>query len=154
MTDATKNEIAEDALNTMSSDLLKSDGRENSFEVIRNGIIDSADGTRSSKTELGREVHRMILEQCEKRSSIFQEVPEEFKSQSFGDSNFVLKMLNWFVESAQEQTFFELNVDASITETQTKAFFDEVSRTARKVASSDALVIVFLDGELVFVFPP
>ena len=144
----------EDALNTMSSDLLKSDGRENSFEVIRNGIIDSADGTRSSKTELGREVHRMILEQCEKRSSIFQEVPEEFKSQSFGDSNFVLKMLNWFVESAQEQTFFELNVDASITETQTKAFFDEVSRTARKVASSDALVIVFLDGELVFVFPP
>ena len=135
-----------------ASDLLNNDVSEKSFEAIQNGLIDSADGTRSSKTEIAREVHRLLLRHCEKRSSIFQDVPEDFKAEITGESNVVLELLNWFRESTQEQTFFELNVDASLNETQIKAFFDQVSRTARKVASSGALVIVFLDGKCGLLF--
>ena len=129
--------------------LLESDDGEgaSSFEIIHKGLVDSTDGMMSSKTEIGHGLHRLMLEYCDKRASIFQDVPERFKSACDGETITVLDMLKWFSESVLEQTFFELNVDASLKECDVKEFFHIVCKTAHKVAASGAMVVVFLDGK-------
>ena len=126
------------------------DGKD-SYEIIRNGVIDAADGTRTSKTEIAGELCNLLLTYSEQRSSLFKDIPRSFANTA-GDTNDALEFLDWFKEATQEQTFFELNVDASLTETDITDFFIQVSKTADKLLSSEAIVIVFLDGMFVLYF--
>ncbi len=130
-----------------ASNLLEDGVNENSFETIRDGLLYSSDGTKSNKSPIAYEVHRLLLRYCDKRSSIFEGVPNIFNE--CNTTGKVLEMLVWFREYSLEQTFFELNVDASLNEVHVKSFFDRVSSTAQKVAASGAFVMVFLDGKCV-----
>ena len=99
-------------------------------------------------SSFGNELFLQLLEACKSRSSIYSEIPTEWLSDNFtGESRILLEMLDWFVSSRLEQTFFELNVDASLNEDKIVTFFTEVSITARKLADYGALVVVFLDGK-------
>ena len=117
-------------------------------EILRATVRNSSDGTLSTKSSFENELFLQLSEACKSRSSIYSEIPTEWLSDNFtGESRILLEMLDWFVSSRLEQTFFELNVDASLNEDKIVTFFTEVSRIARKVADSGALVVVFLDGK-------
>ena len=129
--------------------LLDESSRDNSLEdFLRAAVRNSSDGTLSNVSQFGNELFRQLLEACKSRSSIYSETPTDWLPDHFtGESRILLEMFDWFVSSTVEQTFFELNVDASLTEDKIVSFFTEVSRIARKVADSGALVVVFLDGK-------
>jgi len=129
--------------------LLDDSSGDNSLaEILRATVRNSSDGTLSTKSQFGNELFRQLVEACKSRSSIYSETPTEWLPDNFtGESRILLEMLDWFVSSRLEKTFFELNVDASLTEDTIVTFFAEVSRTARKVEDYGALVVVFLDGK-------
>ena len=80
--------------------------------------------------------------------NIFQPLPEQFKDGNNLADNGILEMLEWFADPTKlEKTFFELNVDASLTEDDVVAFFDPLCKTARRVSDYGALLVVFLDGK-------
>jgi von Willebrand factor type A domain len=58
----------------------------------------------------------------------------------------VAEALRQFVNTSLEQMYFEINVDASLTEGDYIENFDEISRSARKVSGANATIVVFLDG--------
>jgi hypothetical protein len=62
-------------------------------------------------------------------------------------SQIALKQVEFFGSSIVEKTFFEINVDASLTERDFIELFEEVRVTADKLAGSDTTIIVFLDGK-------
>ena len=135
-------------VNTLrDSNLVDYSNNEESLKIIQDALRTEADGNLSRRTEVGSRVQELLLQSCERRSSIFQKVPDKFKSNLSGETNAVLDMLNWFVQCDQEETFFELNIDASLTEAHIKYFFYEVSKTAQRLAQSKALIVVFLDGK-------
>ena len=119
-----------------------------SKDNLRAAIKNSSSENLGTIPQLNIEVCRLLLESSRSRSSIFMNNPVGWLSDNFNaDSRTVIEMLDWFASSILERTFFELNVDASLTEGQIVDFFDDVCRTARKVEDSGALVVVFLDGK-------
>jgi hypothetical protein len=57
-------------------------------------------------------------------------------------------MLESFFASTLEKTFFEINVDASMTEDDFICRFDEINAVASRLKGSEATIVVFLDGTL------
>lgn len=54
--------------------------------------------------------------------------------------------LEFFTSSAPRKTFFEINVDSSLTERDFLDMFDEIRSAAAMLSGVDASVVVFLDG--------
>ena len=127
-------------------------------DISENGRICAAlrhasDGTLSSKTELGCIIYKLIREECRKRSSIFKELPSSFSQKGAeGETETITQILEWFSDSVLERTFFEINVDSSLSEDDIIKYFVEIQATARKIQNSNAIVVVFLDGKLL-IFP-
>ena len=120
-----------------------SNGNNSLAEFLRTAIQNSSDESVATNSQLNQELHRLLRESYKSRSSIFL---DNFN----GESGTVMELLDWFISSGVERTFYELNVDASLSENQIVDFFQDVCRTARKVEDSGALVVVFLDGKQKF----
>jgi hypothetical protein len=88
----------------------------------------------------------LIQEKVDGRSPLFAALPSPFREPEFAVQE-ALEMLELFDCSVLEKTFFEINVDASLTEKDFVRMFEEVRVTAKKLAGSDATVVVFLDGK-------
>lgn len=80
------------------------------------------------------------------RSPLFAALPSPIPGHDFTVQE-ALETLELFDYSVLEKTFFEINVDASLTEKDFVLMFEEVRVTAKKLAGSDATVVVFLDGK-------
>ena len=79
---------------------------------------------------------------------MFKGIPSHFETGSSGDSTILSDMLEWFVGSALEETFFKIKVDASLTTDDIVKHFHSIHTIAKKISDSKAIVVVFLDGEL------
>jgi hypothetical protein len=88
----------------------------------------------------------LIQEQASGRSPIFATLTSPTRGPDFAVQE-ALETLELFGCSILEKTFFEINVDASLTEKDFVRMFEEVRVTAKKLAGSDATVVVFLDGK-------
>ncbi len=88
------------------------------------------------------------MEKCKLRSSLFSSMPEEFNVIEDAQTKSVAAFLRWFGSAELETTFFEINVDASLTEADVATSFEEIRSSARKMQNlEEALVVVFLDGK-------
>lgn len=102
--------------------------------------------------ETGSEdIHRRLLQLIEEKTA--SRSPLFRRKESSADHNTPLdygkaavEVLEWFQNGSLEQTFFEINVDASLTEDDFSKIFNEVRETAERLRSTDAIVVVFLDG--------
>lgn len=119
-----------------------------SLDNILHHLRDAAQGTMSNVTEMGRELYTLLMDAVNERSVIFQDVPSEFRlNGDNGDTEVVTNMLKWFSTSHLEKTFFEINIDSSLTEAYFVKEFQNIQETAKKVEESNAIVVVFLDGK-------
>jgi len=59
----------------------------------------------------------------------------------------VLGLLDFFSQSVLERTFFDINVDSSLTEDDFTSMFRDIRLVAQKLRQSDATIVVFLDGK-------
>lgn len=125
-----------------------SDKKVTSYERIQHALRDASDGTISKSTDFGCALFKQLRAACVKRDSLFQGIPSRFDDGCEGATLVVSAMLKWFSESILEETFFEINVDASISADDIVSYFESIQRTARKISDSDAIVVVFLDGKL------
>ena len=116
-------------------------------ERILKTLRNESDGTLSGTTELGSNLFMLIKELCGERSSIFQKIPELYEKGNKGDTLIVSQLLEWFADSVLEKTFFEINVDSSLTQDNIVQEFEVIRATARKIFDSKAIVVVFLDGK-------
>ena len=94
---------------------------------------------------LAKRILVLICEMASERSPIFVDLPplEEMDMSANGR-----QYLEFFSRSVLEKSFFEINVDASLTESDFIKFFEDVTAVAKKVKNSEATVVVFLDGTL------
>jgi hypothetical protein len=88
----------------------------------------------------------LIQEKLAGRSTLFATLSIPIRGPEFAVQE-ALEMLEQFSCSVLEKTFFEINVDASLTEKDFVRMFEEVRVTAKKLAGSNATVVVFLDGK-------
>jgi hypothetical protein len=113
------------------------------MERLRLAITESSEGFTLRVSEL-------LRQQINARPVIFAELPKELSSVSSDSKTSMdqaLSLLEFFGSSCPEKTFFEINVDSSLSEGDFLRQFCEVRATAKKLAGSEALVVVFLDGE-------
>ena len=73
--------------------------------------------------------------------------PQHLGSSQSDDPDTVAELVRWFAQSLLEQTFFEINVDSSLTESYFVDRFSHICSTASKVSALGASVVVFLDGK-------
>ena len=114
------------------------------------GIVEGIANTLSSGPQDHHELFGIatgcIRDFLARRPQIFAEVPASLNHPpSCGDE--LVAILNWFKEAHLEELFFEMTMDSSLTEDDIVNSFIEARRVARKVQSSGALVVVFIDGE-------
>jgi hypothetical protein len=91
------------------------------------------------------EILRLLREKLFERPSIFQSLPDML-SGICSTQETALHTLDFFFAAKLERTFFEINIDASLTELEVTAMFQEVCGIAHKLIESDATIVVFLDG--------
>lgn len=87
----------------------------------------------------------LLRERIESRSSVFVCEPESEK----GETSLIqtsLHLLEFFDSCFLEQTFFEVNVDASLTEDHFIQVFLDIRTAASRLKGSEATIVVFLDG--------
>jgi uncharacterized protein YegL len=105
--------------------------------------------TIQSNNEVAKRVLEALDEKISRRSAVFVSVtPGTEPAES---TQLALKALEQFVSSALHKTFFEINVDASLTEKDFVDIFDEIRATAEVLRGTEATIVVFLDGECHYV---
>ena len=119
-------------------------------ERLEQALNEASEAVVGNETEMARDLHKAILEKCAGRSNVFQEVPLEFSSATESRSNGSRSFLRWFCNSALEPIFFDVNVDSSLTEQDFVASFIPIRKSAQRLLGTEALVVVFLDGEFTF----
>ncbi len=115
---------------------------------ILNSIKEALAGTMSCATQIDQELYTLLIEALQERNAIFQKMPSQYQSNDVGgDSEKVTDMLKWFAASHLEKTFFEINIDSSLSEKYFLSEFEVIRKAAQKVEASGGIVVVFLDGE-------
>lgn len=102
-------------------------------ERLRQALLDSAD------EDLSEALVTLLQQEIASRPAIFAECPSRSLS--------ALELLDFFNKSVLEQTFFDVNVDASLEEDDFVGMFHEIRQVAGRLADCDATVVVFLDGK-------
>jgi hypothetical protein len=124
------------------------DSGDNSVDSLHRVLREASELTIGNETEMARRMHELIMEKCKLRSSLFSSMPEEFNVIEDAQTKSVAAFLRWFGSAELETTFFEINVDASLTEADVATSFEEIRSSARKMQNlEEALVVVFLDGK-------
>jgi hypothetical protein len=108
-------------------------------ERLRKTISDDANSS-------ALRVFNLLHEKASGRSPLFAALPSLIPEPDSAIQE-ALETLKLFGCAGLEKTFFEINVDASLTEKDFVRMFEEVRVTAKKLAGSDATVVVFLDGK-------
>lgn len=98
---------------------------------------------------LHRTVRDFVKERVSERSVMFESCPYGSAVSSSVEEDDVIAFVRWFARASLKRTFFEINVDSSLSEVFFVDRFAEICATASEVASVGASVIVFLDGKQV-----
>jgi hypothetical protein len=124
------------------------DSSDTPIDNLHRILREASELTIGNETDMARKMHELVMEKCKSRSSLFSLVPEEFDLTEDAKTKSVASFLRWFGKTELESTYFEVNVDASLTETDVAASFEEIRCIARKIQDSEeALIVVFLDGK-------
>lgn len=117
-------------------------------ERLERALVEASESVISNETDFAKALHGLLLHKCSHRSSVFQEVPLEYVEAEEARTTVVAATLNWFCSNMLERTFFDVNVDASLTEQDFLDSFVPIKATAQKLLGSEAMVVVFLDGKI------
>ena len=118
-------------------------------ERLKMILTGTSKNTIYDDTELGQIMFHLLNKSIRSRDSRFQDCPTQYSScDSNHDTKEVENLLNWFSESKLHQTFFEINIDASLNESDILQEFKSIQDVSEKLIDSKAIVIVFLDGKL------
>ena len=117
------------------------------LERLKEFLLAASESTMEDTTEISQLLFDMLQRACNARSCIFQGPPLHYTESCDYSTKLVSDFLSWFGQSTIESTFFEINVDASLTEEDVVQHFCDIRLTARKLIDSEALVVVFLDGK-------
>ena len=101
------------------------------------------DSAMEEDVRLAKRILDLIYERASRRPSIFVDLPPLGEMHDSANGR---QYLEFFQNSVLERSFFEINVDASLTESDFIKFFDEITAVAAKIMNSEAVVVVFLDG--------
>lgn len=115
---------------------------------LAQALAEASDAVIGNETDLAKNLHEAILRKCSRRPKMFQEVPLEYTEAGEARTTMVASLLNWFCSTVLERTFFDVNVDASLTEEDFVESFLPIKMAAQKLLGSEAVVVVFLDGKL------
>jgi hypothetical protein len=110
-------------------------------------LVHASQKSIGDETEVAGALHKLLREKQRSRPTMFRSIPDEFNLDSESRTNTARAFLNWFAQSVLEPTFFDINVDASLTELDIVSKFGEIREAAKKLLGSGAIVVVFLDGE-------
>jgi len=117
------------------------------LDRLCNTLEHASQNSIGDETAVAGALHRFLLEEQRRRTGIFQSIPSELNNDGESRSSTVRSLLDWFASAILEPTFFDINVDSSLTEKDIMAKFEDIRRVADKLLHADALVVVFLDGE-------
>jgi hypothetical protein len=120
---------------------------ESSYDLRDLFSLAQEEGCGDGKTKAASELFVLLKTACDARSDMFQVPPSKYLAGDSGDTKFVSEFLSWFAGAFLEPTFFEINVHASLTETDVLHYFNDIRSSANKLKDSQASVVVFLDGE-------
>ncbi len=124
------------------------DSSDTPIDNLHRILREASELTIGNETDMARKMHELVMEKCKSRSSLFSLAPKEFDLTDDARTKSVAAFLSWFGKTELESTYFEVNVDASLTETDVAASFEEIRCIARKIQDSEeALIVVFLDGK-------
>lgn len=98
-----------------------------------------------SNEKLSGRVLSLIQQKLAIRSPLYAEIPIQNNSDS--DSASCHFLLESFFKSTVVNTFFEINVDASLTEDDFIRRFDDINAIASRLKGVHATIVVFLDGK-------
>jgi hypothetical protein len=124
---------------------------ETALQRLQDTLASASQNNIGDESEVAGALHELLMTKQGSRPAIFQTIPDEFNRTSDSRTNNVREFLIWYAKSLLEPTFFEINVDSSLTQEDVVSKFSEIRTVARKLLSTDALVVVFLDGEFVLV---
>ena len=99
----------------------------------------------TNSSSLGKRIYDLIIDKASKRKGLVKEVPQQFQGGCDKEIKKILELLEWFAVGHTEETFFELNIDASLTEIDIVRFFKQVRNMAKRVSPKGGIVVVFLD---------
>ena len=110
-------------------------------ERLRRTILRDADSSA-----LATRILALLQEKMANRPAFFA-APANTRKAHVESKDLALDALDFFSQSALERTFFDINVDSSLTEADFVGMFQEVRATARKLQQCDSTIVVFLDGK-------
>jgi len=102
-------------------------------ERLRQALLDSAGDN------LTEALATLLQQKIVARSALFAACPRD-------DPLSALDLLDFYSKNILEQTFYSVNVDASLSEDDFVQMFEGVREVARRLKQCDATVVVFLDG--------
>jgi hypothetical protein len=111
-------------------------------ERLRHIISDEANGS-----ELANRALELVRQKMRSRPAIFALHTDAQTAEKASSMEQALDTLDFFSRSVLERTFFDINVDSSLSEADFVRMFQEIRAVARKLHQSDATIIVFLDGK-------
>jgi hypothetical protein len=99
----------------------------------------------TANVHLSERVSILIEEKANKRSPLFVKISllVDINDNTVSPGQVLLQSFN---DSVLENTFFEINIDSSMTEDDFVRFFDEINAVASRLSESEATIVVFLDG--------
>jgi hypothetical protein len=119
---------------------------------LEQALVEASESVIGNETDFAKALHELLLQKCHNRPSIFQGVPVEYAESGEARTTVVSSMLNWFCSNMLECTFFDVNVDSSLTERDFLESFVPIKAAAQKLRGSEAMVVIFLDGKLSFIW--
>ena len=127
--------------------------RENTLDAVSTVVdvvqrlqlaIEASRTTMGQTSASSRRLIEILLDECRKRESFYEEPP--YLSYQNNSIDSAMLFLQWFSESHLEQTFFDFKIDSSLTEEDVEAYFVKVENISKKIEGSGGKVVVFLDG--------
>jgi len=112
-------------------------------ERLRHTILGDADSSA-----LATRILALLQEKMANRPAFFAAPANTRKAHPESQHvDLALDTLDFFSRSTLERTFFDINVDSSLTEADFVGMFQEIRATARKLQQCDSTIVVFLDGK-------
>lgn len=119
-------------------------------ERLEQALAEASESVLGNETDFARDLFKAIRCKCDTRLGIFRDMPPEYAHGPEARTSAVADLLNWFCAGSLEQTFFDVNVDSSLSEHDFVEKFIPIREAAQKLRGSGAVVVVFLDGKLAF----
>ena len=101
------------------------------------------EGDQENDLKVTKYLVNLLKESIEVRSALFEIPPKKYMENSCPTT--AIEFLKWFADAHFRSTFFEVNVHASLTESEIVEVFCEVRNVANIIGTTDATVVVFLD---------